>query len=584
MVWHHTRIIIMDPNPKRASSPLRPPVLEDSTSSSDEGEIVGSPKKSKSRASIKTADAILSGSVRSASYNIVFQVASRIFTFLLNAFILRYVAHNVLGICNVRLALLYSTIMFLSREPFRRSCQRKQETDSWRETVNLIWLVVPNTVLWSVVMGYVWCYFLSQPGPAGSDISEQYRLSVWILCLGVILDSLSEVPYIIAQYFLFTKLRIIGDTTLIAIRSALLCFAVVYRPEIALVAYASGYLIAAVVVMAIYYGFFYWLIHVKQDQQSVPFRSIQELLPNFKSGQEVPTELRMLTWSFFKQGLLKQLLTEGERYMMTFVDVLSFEEQGLYDLVSNLGSLAARFIFLPIEESSYFYFSQTLHRRAKFTPWDKDAARHCGKVLGNLVRLMILIGLVAIVYGVPYSNSVLFLYGGENLSENVVATRLLQANCVYILIMAVNGITETFTFAAMTQDQLDKFNRKLLLFSGVFLFGSFIFVRLFGSVGFFVANGLNMALRVSQSVYLIRDVFARCDFNPFSYWAPKRLILVLFALAFVLIVSLQYLFQYGRFIHIAVGIVLFSFNALAVYAHERELFSFFVHMFRNKSA
>lgn len=69
------------------------------------------------------------------------QVLTRVFTFLLNAFILRYVSHEVLGICNVRLALLYSSVMFLSREPFRRAVLRKNERDSWPETINLVWFV-----------------------------------------------------------------------------------------------------------------------------------------------------------------------------------------------------------------------------------------------------------------------------------------------------------------------------------------------------------------------------------------------------------------------------------------------------------
>ena len=35
---------------------------------------------------------------------------------------------------------------------------------------------------------------------------------------------------------------------------------------------------------------------------------------------------------------------------------------GVYDVVNNLGSLVARFIFLPIEENGYLFFSQTLNR------------------------------------------------------------------------------------------------------------------------------------------------------------------------------------------------------------------------------
>ena len=60
--------------------------------------------------------------------------------------------------------------------------------------------------------------------------------------------------------------------------------------------------------------------------------------------------------------MLKQLLTEGERYLMTAFHLLEFAEQGLYDVVSNLGSLAARFLFQPVEENAYVYFSRTVQR------------------------------------------------------------------------------------------------------------------------------------------------------------------------------------------------------------------------------
>lgn len=47
---------------------------------------------------------------------------------------------------------------------------------------------------------------------------------------------------------------------------------------------------------------------------------------------------------------------------MSVSPVLNFSEQATYDVVNNLGSLAARFIFRPIEESSYFFFTQTIAR------------------------------------------------------------------------------------------------------------------------------------------------------------------------------------------------------------------------------
>lgn len=59
---------------------------------------------------------------------------------------------------------------------------------------------------------------------------------------------------------------------------------------------------------------------------------------------------------------MKQVLTEGERYVMSISPILTFHQQATYDIVNNLGSLFARFVFRPIEENSYFYFTQTILR------------------------------------------------------------------------------------------------------------------------------------------------------------------------------------------------------------------------------
>lgn len=47
---------------------------------------------------------------------------------------------------------------------------------------------------------------------------------------------------------------------------------------------------------------------------------------------------------------------------MTVFGVLTFAQQGIYDVINNLGSLVARLVFLPIEESFYVFFARTLYR------------------------------------------------------------------------------------------------------------------------------------------------------------------------------------------------------------------------------
>ena len=57
--------------------------------------------------------------------------------------------------------------------------------------------------------------------------------------------------------------------------------------------------------------------------------------------------------------------------MMTMVNLLSFADQGVFDIVSNLGSLVARFLFRPIEDSCYLLFSQSITRGSSAATQDK---------------------------------------------------------------------------------------------------------------------------------------------------------------------------------------------------------------------
>ena len=51
-------------------------------------------------------------------------------------------------------------------------------------------------------------------------------------------------------------------------------------------------------------------------------------------------------------------------------------------------------------------------------------------------------------------------------------------------------------FALMTKDEIDHYNRRMILFSFIFLVAAFCFTKLFGSVGFIMANCLNMVIRI----------------------------------------------------------------------------------------
>lgn len=68
---------------------------------------------------------------------------------------------------------------------------------------------------------------------------------------------------------------------------------------------------------------------------------------------------------------------------MTFLNVLSFGDQGVYDIVNNLGSMVARFIFLPIEESFYIFFAKVLQRGRDVRSQKQVQASEIGAIMST---------------------------------------------------------------------------------------------------------------------------------------------------------------------------------------------------------
>ncbi|GFN89803.1 protein rft1 homolog, partial [Plakobranchus ocellatus] len=130
----------------------------------------------------------------------------RITTFVLNGFILRYVAQETLGIVNVRLTLLYSTTLFLAKEAFERACLSKIVDREWRQVINLLWCTFPLAVFCSSVLGCVWLYVLGISVSSTTSLSS-YTFGVFSFALSTVIEVLAEPVYVIGQAFLFVKLK-----------------------------------------------------------------------------------------------------------------------------------------------------------------------------------------------------------------------------------------------------------------------------------------------------------------------------------------------------------------------------------------
>lgn len=489
---------------------------------------------------------VLQSSLLNAGFSIIFQILCRFVTFGINAFIVRNVGRDVLGVMNVRLLLLESTLLFLSREAINRAAlsatSQQKEKCSWPQLINQMWLTVPTCIVLCIPCTYIWLDVLS---PVDDHLKSQYKFACYSVALSCVIELCAEAPVFLTQVFCFVKLKIFLNTLHILVRSVIFIWIVLSDKSAAIDAFAIAQLSSAVVIFVGHYAFFNVYIRrfnehkmVKIDKEppkdeeeqfknmdDFPFQSISELLPFTMENKEsfYNSNLQILTLSFIKQGVLKQILTEGEKYVMSMSPVLSFSEQATYDVVNNLGSLAARFIFRPIEESSYFYFTQTLSRDVPLEKQNRDKVHEAGNVLKTLCIGVTSIGLLAFTFGQSYSHSVLLIYGGADFVAGGLPESLLKWHCLAICFMAVNGITEGYMFATNTSKDIDKYNYLMAIFSISFLILSYILTSIFGPVGFIFANCVNMFCRICYSTKYIYRQYRPLQMNPLRGIKPGNL-------------------------------------------------------------
>ncbi|XP_044760485.1 protein RFT1 homolog [Coccinella septempunctata] len=526
---------------------------------------------------------ILESSLQYASFSIIFQVLFRCITFILNAFIVRTLGHDVLGIMNVRLLLLESTILFLSKEPLLKACLTNTKSHNWPQVINLIWISVPISTLLSMCLAYVWLNLLS---PVDDVFHTQYKWGCFSIALSCIIEQCTQSVVLVVQSFCFVKLKIVLETLYVLTRTTIFVCLVIHDPNTAIGAFSIAQIVSALVLCLSYFVFFAWYIpelkmnnkkeqtnsKLFNDMKDFPFESVLDFFPGVMKNDNnlLNKDLCVLTMSFAKQSIVKQILTEGEKYVMTISPVMTFTQQAMYDIVNNLGSLAARFIFRPVEESAYFYFTQMVQRDVSVKNQNQKSISESASVLKQLCNVIVSFGLVIFVFGQSYSYTLLYLYGGRNLVNNVLPVTLLKFHCFAIILLAINGVTEGFVFATMSNKQLDRYNYMMVLFSMIFLIVSYVLTILLGPVGFIIANCINMLARIFHSLHYISNMYKNSSYSPLQGLKPSlKFIGILLISSYFTKLSEDYFLPSSIFMHIAVGAVFFLLT-LAVWALDNK--------------
>ncbi|TDH71120.1 hypothetical protein CCR75_007345 [Bremia lactucae] len=543
---------------------------------------------------MSSENAVLSRAVHGGSYRFV----QRLLTFSANSFVLRKLHLNVTGAVTVRLELTLASIFFL-RDGFRLAFLRMPSLDSKaskndksdiQQMINIAW--VSTAISWTLAI-LILIYSSIQ---TSHEVLQDYPKVLLMYCGAAMIEALAEPMYVLAHASVLVSWQVAAQSAAFLVRAAVQYIGVVVL-EWSLTAYGVAELSYAVTLLIVF-AFFFWR-RIKQSKRGMyPFAltSMGQLLPGVPEGgmEWYHPDLMTLFLPLSVQSGVKYLLAEGDKWVLT--SVASLQHMGVYGLVSNLGSLVPRILFLPVEEATKTIFS-------KFA-LDKHVNRE--KKLQNLadgqtlllvmLKMLNLVGLVFVCFGTSYAHTLaLLLYGAEKVNEGVGAA--LAAYCVYIPFLGLNGVCEAVVHAIGKDHELIRLNKFLGVFFLVYALSAFIFMQVldWGTLGLILANCVNMACRIIYCLTFLASYFHLVShrasimgnglWNGIAFWRqslPHQVVIIALVASLVVTAISQRIFLSSETIksiswvqhtlHVAVGTLCFIGTLLTMYWKERHLF------------
>lgn len=500
---------------------------------------------------------------KAMSYNIIGQALARGSSFGINIYLLRVIEGAVLGLVNVRLTLLYNTILFLTREPFRKA---NILSLPWPQLVNTIWLSPALCAILSVFFATLWACTVDAP----LHIISSFAFSAFI-------ESLAEPFAIISLRFSLVGHFAVAQSLLV-ILPKMVVFVLIFSkawPYEQLEMFAFAQVVASFIYLIINIFAFYTMSkkRINELPSATSFRSFFPI-PNAGLERE---SLKSVTTLLF-HSVLKQFLTEGSAVAMTFTNVLSLKNQAVFDAVERLASLVARIVLAPLEETCFADFSRRISEGSRVFDKNHDAYDGLVNTFSTVLHGVSVIGLTVCVFAIPYSPLAVWLYGGSLLADNE-GTLLMQLYSFYIYIMAINGITECLAMASMDNSQVLRHGR-FLSFNAVLhiTLNVFLCSLMQSSTGFIIANVITMTVRIGYSWRHISTFLdKKCPSLTTIFPNGNTFVLLVFSLFMTTLLLLLFGREPGltnAAVHVVVGGVMFLLVSWNTYTsdHVMQLF------------
>ena len=486
--------------------------------------------------------------VRGASLLIILQIASRAITFLANQLLLRFLTAQLLGV-SAQLEVYYLSVLFFARESLRVAVQRQgthpaeakrgntasgqdqlqksegQDADATgsQSVVNIAYLSLGLGLASSLGLGWVYLRYVD----AATASTPYLATALRIYGAAAFIELLSEPAFVVLQHRLRFGPRAAAESTATFLRCAVTFGAANWgwrqSLDLGVMPFALGQLAYGAGLLAVYLwygavlarleGFSLFPRRISRNTATKPTQEQSPTRDSYVLGYFFAPTLQLAS-SLMSQSLVKHVLTQGDTFLVSILS--NPQSQGVYALANNYGSLLARLVFQPIEESSRNYFSKLLSSSPTSATEQKTRDKtqattqvHTARsALPALLKFYVLLSMVVVSVG-PYAAPLLVqIVAGPRWSGSG-AGAVLSRHCLYIPLLAVNGVAEAFVSSVATKSEVHRQSLWMGAFSCAFAVAGFVSLRVLdlGAAGLVYANAINMICRIIWSGAFISRYF-----------------------------------------------------------------------------
>ncbi|EIW69645.1 hypothetical protein TREMEDRAFT_44124 [Tremella mesenterica DSM 1558] len=399
--------------------------------------------------SSKLSSALLTG--RSL---VLLQLGSRLLTFILNQSLIRICPPEVLGTASIQFDLLTSSVEFLSREGIRNALLRSKPTSNATQSRQDAALARTPFRL-GLIISSLLCGIYIYSAPKETAGQKYFYVSLGMYLVGSMMELLVEPLAIRALRENPPRMRVRvqaqGGMAIVKATVTVISI-VVLGGDRALLGFAMGQLAGQV-----------WLAgRYISEYRPRPGELIWE---SKKEGENrYDSEAWKLAVANTRQGMMKQLLTESDRIAVSRICPL--EDQGGYAVAMNYGSLIARIIFQPLEETLLLYFSSSLNSPSTLP------------LLILSLRFSTHLFLLILTFLPPLYPTILPLLLPKRYILTSAPKTLETYLLWYIPLLSVNGILESFHSASASPIQVSKQAKWMIGSSFIFIISLFSLTHL----------------------------------------------------------------------------------------------------------